>query len=205
MHICCFLMLHALFRSVCLFVCMFVQHTVLYKGHTSLTKKFLSADKYSMNCNKHPKILGSSLYTPSAFMAPSQNIMMSRNLLRTTNFLFLAVSGASLLLTLTLLHCWHVSVNWMSSACLDFMHKQWDAFFPCNNSALSCIRFVIILSFYPCTVTFHLFLPYFFFFSPPLFFWATVHPHYGLYMILLPLKPADFRASPRQEKCLLPI
>jgi len=94
-------------------------------------------------------------------MAPSQNIMMSLNLLRTTNFLFLAVSGASLLLTLTLLHCWHVSVNWMSSACLDFMHKQWDAFF-CATILLWVALDLSLFSHFPLAlVTFHLFLPYF--------------------------------------------
>lgn len=94
-------------------------------------------------------------------MAPSQNIMMSRNLLRTTNFLFLAVSGASLLLTLTLLHCWHVSVNSMPSACLDFMHKQWDAFF-CATILLWVALDLSLFSHFPLAlVTFHLFLPYF--------------------------------------------
>lgn len=64
-------------------------------AHEVHTPSPCSADnRFLKKCNKHPqKILSSSLYTPSAFMAPSQNIMMNLNLLRTTNFCFWLSQG----------------------------------------------------------------------------------------------------------------
>ena len=83
-------------------------------------------------------------------MAPSQNIMMNLNLLRTTNFCFwlsqgLLPSPPALPFTVDTFLLAGCHLPALISCTSSGMH------FPANKPALSRVRFAIILSFPPCT------------------------------------------------------
>lgn len=83
-------------------------------------------------------------------MAPSQNIMMNLNLLRTTNFCFWLSQG---LLSYSLSLSFTVDTLLLTGCHLPALILCTSSGMrpPVHTPALSCIRFVIILSFSPCT------------------------------------------------------